>query len=185
MKKEVFNQIVMDNIDATLVSVILSNGEKLSRDLLIEGNKTTSTQVTFIRIEENYVAVRRKMDITYDYSGQTRKGDAQYADFCLGYEDIVALEFYEESIKQALDEKEMQRLVQQADPAAVDAVQDTIEQYRGKSEGELMEDLRRMIGQQRAQGILTDEKMQQMLNTIAPMLNAGQQQKMAQILGRL
>lgn len=105
MKKEVFNQIVMDNIDATLVSVILSNGEKLSRDLLIEGNKTTSTQVTFIRIEENYVAVRRKMDITYDYSGQTRKGDAQYADFCLGYEDIVALEFYEESIKQALDEK--------------------------------------------------------------------------------
>jgi len=88
-------------------------------------------------------------------------------------------------MKQALDEKEMQRLVQQADPAAVDAVQDTIEQYRGKSEGELMEDLRRMIGQQRAQGILTDEKMQQMLNTIAPMLNAGQQQKMAQILGRL
>lgn len=105
MKKEVFNQIVMDNIDATLVSVILSNGTKLSRDLLIEGNKTTSTKVTFIRIEDNYVAVRRKMDITYDYSGQTRKGDAQYADFCLGYEDIVALEFYEESIKQALDEK--------------------------------------------------------------------------------
>lgn len=105
MRKEVFNQIVMDNIDATLVSVILSNGTKLSRDLLIEGNKTTTTQVTFIRIEENYVAVRRKMDITYDYSGQTRKGDAQYADFCLGYEDIVALEFYEESIKQALDEK--------------------------------------------------------------------------------
>ena len=105
MRKEVFNQIVMDNIDATLVSVILSNGMKLSRDLLIEGNKTTSTQVTFIRIEEEYVAIRRKMDITYDYSGQIRKGDAQYADYCLGYEEIVALEFYEESVKQALDEK--------------------------------------------------------------------------------
>ena len=105
MRKEVFNEIIMDNMDATLVSVILSNGTKLSRDLLIEGNKTTSTQVTFIRIEENYVAIRRKMDVTYDYSGQTRKGDAQYADYCLGYEEIVALEFYEESIKQALDEK--------------------------------------------------------------------------------
>lgn len=105
MRKEVFNQIVMDNIDATLVSVILSNGTKLSRDLLIEGNKTTTTQVTFIRIEEEYVAIRRKMDVTYDYSGQTRKGDAQYADYCLGYEEIVALEFYEESVKKALDEK--------------------------------------------------------------------------------
>lgn len=105
MKKEVFNQIVMDNIDATLVSVVLSNGMKLSRELLIEGNKTTTTQVTFIRIEEQYVAVRRKMDVSYDYSGQIRQGDAQYADFCMGYEDIVALEFFEESVKKALDEK--------------------------------------------------------------------------------
>ena len=104
MKKEVFNQIVVDNIDATLVSVILSNGMKLSRDLLIEGNKTTTTQVTFIKIEETYVAVRRKMDVLYDYSGQIRKGDPEYADFYMGYEDIAALEFYEESVKQALDE---------------------------------------------------------------------------------
>ena len=105
MRKEVFNQIVVDNIDATLVSVILSNGMKLSQELLIEGNKTTTTQVTFIKIEDTYVAVRRKMDVTYDYSGQIRKGDAQYADFYLGYEDIAAIEFFEESVKQALDEK--------------------------------------------------------------------------------
>lgn len=104
MKKEVFNQIVVDNIDATLVSVVLSNGMKLSRDLLIEGNKTTTTQVTFIKIEETYVAVRRKMEVTYDYSGQIRKGDSEYADFYMGYEDIAALEFYEEAVKQALDE---------------------------------------------------------------------------------
>lgn len=104
MKKEVFNQIVVDNIDATLVSVILSNGMKLSRDLLIEGNKTTTTQITFIKIEETYVAVRRKMEVSYDYSGQIRKGDSEYADFYMGYEDIAALEFYEEAVKQALDE---------------------------------------------------------------------------------
>nr|MBQ8252659.1 hypothetical protein [Lachnospiraceae bacterium] len=105
MKKEVFNQIVVDNIDATLVSVVLSNGMKLSKDLLIEGNKTTTTNVTFIKIEDNYVAVRRRMDVSYDYSGQTRQGDSEYADFYMGYEDIAALEFYEEAVKQALDEK--------------------------------------------------------------------------------
>jgi len=95
----------MDNLDATLVSVVLSSGMKLSRELEIEGNKTTTTTVTFIKIEDDYVAVRRRMDVTYDYSGQTRKGDAQYADFYMGYDEILALEFFEESIKQALDEK--------------------------------------------------------------------------------
>lgn len=104
MKKEVFNQIVMDNMNATLVSVVLSNGMRLNRDLLIEGNKTTTTQVTFIKIEETYVAVRRKMEVSYDYSGQIRKGDSEYADFYMGYEDIAALEFYEEAVKQALDD---------------------------------------------------------------------------------
>ncbi len=104
MKKEVFNQIVMDNLDATLVSVILSNGMKLSQELEIDGNKTTTTNITFIKIEDTYVAVRRKMEVTYDYSGQIRKGDSKYADFYMGYDDIAALEFFEESVKQALDE---------------------------------------------------------------------------------
>ncbi len=33
MKKEVFNQIVVDNIDSKLISVILSSGIKLSQEL--------------------------------------------------------------------------------------------------------------------------------------------------------
>ena len=52
MKKEVFNQIVVDNIDSKLISVILSSGIKLSQELEIEGNRTTRTSVKFIKIED-------------------------------------------------------------------------------------------------------------------------------------
>ncbi len=120
MQKEVFNQIIVDNIDATLVSVVLSNGMVLSRKLEIEGNRTTSTNVTFIKIEETYVGVREKLDVTYDYSGQTRKGDSKYADYYMAYEDIVALEFYEESVKKALEENEKAQTRQASLPNEVE-----------------------------------------------------------------
>lgn len=99
MKKEVFNQIVVDNIDSTLVSVTLSNGIKLGQELVVEGNRTTRTNVTFIKIEDTYVAIRKHTDVTYDYSGQISKGDSRNADFYMGYEEIVAIEFYDEIVK--------------------------------------------------------------------------------------
>ena len=52
------------------------------------------------------------------------------------------------NMKQGMDTQEMQRLAEQADPAAVGMVKKTIEQYRNKSEGELMNDLRSAIMQQ-------------------------------------
>lgn len=99
MRKEVFNQIVVDNIDSTLISVTLSGGMKLAEELIIEGNRTTKTSVTFIKIEDTYVAVRKHTQISYDYSGQIHKGDTRNADFYMGYEDIIALEFYDEIVR--------------------------------------------------------------------------------------
>ena len=105
MKKEVFNQIVVDNIDSKLISVILSSGIKLSQELEIEGNRTTRTSVKFIKIEDTYVGIRKHTDVTYDYSGQISKGDSRNADFYMGYDEIVALEFYDEVAKQIEDGK--------------------------------------------------------------------------------
>ena len=105
MKKEVSNQIVVDNIDSKLISVILSSGIKLSQELEIEGNRTTRTSVKFIKIEDTYVGIRKHTDVTYDYSGQISKGDSRNADFYMGYDEIVALEFYDEVAKQIEDGK--------------------------------------------------------------------------------
>lgn len=99
MKKEVFNQIVVDNIDSSLVSVTLSGGIKLGQELVIEGNRTTKTNVTFIKIEDTYVAIRKHTEVSYDYSGQIHKGDTRNADFYMGYEDIIAMEFFDEIVK--------------------------------------------------------------------------------------
>ncbi len=43
--------------------------------------------------------------MTYDYSGQISKGDSRNADFYMGYDEIVALEFYDEVAKQIEDGK--------------------------------------------------------------------------------
>ena len=99
MKREVFNTIVMENIDSKLVSVTLSGGIRISQELLIEGNRTSKTDVTFIKIEDTYVGIRKRTEISYDYSGQTRKGDVRHADYYMGYDEIVALEFYDKNAK--------------------------------------------------------------------------------------
>ncbi len=105
MKKEVFNTIVVENIDSTLVSVTLSGGIKIAQELLIEGNRTSRTEVSFIKIEDTYVGIRKRTEVTYDYSGQTRKGDVRHADFYMGYDEIVALEFFDKNAKLISDSR--------------------------------------------------------------------------------
>ena len=99
MKKDVFNSIVMENIDSELVSITLTGGIRIAQELLIEGNRTSRTEVSFIKIEDTYVGIRQRTEITYDYTGQTRKGDVRHADYYMGYDEIVALEFYDKSAK--------------------------------------------------------------------------------------
>ena len=100
-KKDLTGSI--SSIDSKLISVILSSGIKLSQELEIEGNRTTRTSVKFIKIEDTYVGIRKHTDVTYDYSGQISKGDSRNADFYMGYDEIVALEFYDEVAKQIED----------------------------------------------------------------------------------
>lgn len=105
MKKEVFHEIISDNMNSTLVSVTLSGGIKLGQTLEIDGNRTTRSHVTFSKIEENYVAIRKHTEVSYDYSGQTRNGDVRNDDFYLGYEEIIALEFFD-TFQQQLENEE-------------------------------------------------------------------------------
>ncbi len=96
MRREVFNEIVQANMNNSLVSVTLSGGVKIAQALEIDGNRTTRTSISFVKIEETYVAIRKHIDVSYDYSGSSRKGDATNNDYYLGYEEIVAIEFYDD-----------------------------------------------------------------------------------------
>lgn len=104
MRKDVFNEIIQDNMNSTLVSVTLSGGLKLGQALEIEGNRTTRTTISFAKLEETYVAIRKHIDVSYDYNGQVRKGDSRNADFYLGYEEIVAIEFFDAFLQQVEQE---------------------------------------------------------------------------------
>lgn len=105
MRKDVFNEIIQDNMNSTLVSVTLSGGLKLGQAVEIEGNRTTRTTISFAKLEETYVAIRKHIDVSYDYSGQVRKGDARNADFYLGYEEIIAIEFFDAFLQQVEQEE--------------------------------------------------------------------------------
>lgn len=109
MKKEVFHEIISDNMNSTLVSVTLSGGIKLGQTLEIDGNRTTRTSVSFSKLEDTYVAIRKHTEVSYDYSGQTRNGDIRNDDFYLGYEEIIALEFFDQFQQQIENEERKSR----------------------------------------------------------------------------
>ena len=109
MKKEVFHEIISDNMNSTLVSVTLSGGIKLGQTLEIYGNRTTRTSVSFSKLEDTYVAIRKHTEVSYDYSGQTRNGDIRNDDFYLGYEEIIALEFFDQFQQQIENEERKSR----------------------------------------------------------------------------
>ena len=88
-------------------------------------------------------------------------------------------------MKQNLSQDDLQRIAQQADPTAVHSVQKVVDQYQVKIEAELLHELQRMTGSQRATGNLDDARMQQIAGMISPMLTPEQQQRMAQILNNL
>lgn len=102
MKKEVFHEIISDNMNSTLVSVTLSGGIRLGQSIEIDGNRTTRTNISFAKLEDSYVAVRKHTEVSYDYSGQSRNGDSRNDDYYLGYEEIIAIEFFD-TFQQQID----------------------------------------------------------------------------------
>ena len=64
-------------------------------------------------------------------------------------------------------------------------MQKKTEQYKGKSEKEMMDEITRMAAQERAKGTLNNEQLERFAATVRPMMNATQQQKLKQILDSL
>lgn len=54
--------------------------------------------------------------------------------------------------------------------------------YLNKSEGELMQDIQKMIGSAKAKGTLTKKDVEKFANQIAPMLDTQQREKMRKLV---
>ena len=80
---------------------------------------------------------------------------------------------------------EMQKLISQADPRTVNNIQRTIDTYSGRSDAELMGELKRMTGAQMRDGSLTPDGMDAVAAKLAPMLTPEQQRRMQQVLRQL
>lgn len=81
--------------------------------------------------------------------------------------------------------EQLQKAVEGVDPAAMRQVQQAVQRYEGKDEESLMEELAGVAAQERLRGNLSDERMDSIVNMIAPMLSAEQQQKMRAITEQL
>lgn len=58
-------------------------------------------------------------------------------------------------------------------------------QYEGKSEREILSDLTGAVERGKKDGSITDEKLNGIINTVAPMLNGEQKQKLQKIVDAL
>ncbi len=58
-------------------------------------------------------------------------------------------------------------------------------QYEGKSDGEILKDLSKAVEQGKKDGSLTNEKIDNIASTIAPMLNSQQKAKLQQLMNTI
>ncbi|MDL2258810.1 hypothetical protein LJC42_06630 [Eubacteriales bacterium OttesenSCG-928-K08] len=71
------------------------------------------------------------------------------------------------------------------DPNLLRELEGKAEQFRGKDEKELIDEVRRMGLRERAAGNLDDNKLDSIAGMLSPMLNAEQQQQMQSLLKQL
>jgi hypothetical protein len=76
-------------------------------------------------------------------------------------------------------------MINNFDPNLVSNVQDAVSHYSKKSEGELFDELKKMTGEQKKAGKLSNADIENTAARIAPMLTAEQQKKMQSILKKL
>lgn len=76
-------------------------------------------------------------------------------------------------------------MIKDFDPDLVSSVQDAVNHYSQKSEGELFDELKKMTDDQKRQGKLSSTDIENAAARIAPMLTAEQQKKMQSILRKL
>lgn len=66
-----------------------------------------------------------------------------------------------------------------------EAMKNTAAKYRGRSEDELMRELKQTVQKDKAVGTLTDKKMENFQKKISPMLNEQQRKKLDKIMKEL
>ncbi len=66
-----------------------------------------------------------------------------------------------------------------------EAMKNTAAKYRGRSEDELMRELKQTVQKDKAVGTLTDKKMENFQKKISPMLNDQQRKKLDKIMKEL
>ena len=66
-----------------------------------------------------------------------------------------------------------------------EAMKNTAAKYRGRSEDELMRELKQTVQKDKAAGTLTDRKMENFQKKISPMLNEQQRKKLDKIMKEL
>ena len=66
-----------------------------------------------------------------------------------------------------------------------EAMKNTAAKYKGRSEGELMRELKQTVQKDKAAGTLTDKKMENFEKKISPMLNEQQRKKLEEIIKEL
>lgn len=66
-----------------------------------------------------------------------------------------------------------------------ETMKNTAAKYRGRSEDELMRELKQTVQKDKAAGTLTDKKMENFQKKISPMLNEQQRKKLDKIMKEL
>lgn len=79
------------------------------------------------------------------------------------------------------DETKLKQLQNEIDPDSLKQVEDVVSQYYGKDENELFSELSRISREQREAGNLNDSQIDNIVSTIAPMLNDEQRERLISI----
>ena len=82
-------------------------------------------------------------------------------------------------------QEELARMAQSIDSNTAGNIQNIVNQYSGKSDNELLSELKRVTGEQKEAGQLDDNTMENVANRLSPMLNAQQRQRLQDVIRQL
>ena len=81
--------------------------------------------------------------------------------------------------------RELKEAIAGIDPNTIRQVQHVVQQYQGRSEAELMEELRQIAARERTGGNLPDDRIDKISELLSPMLAPNQQEQMQAIIQQL
>ena len=67
----------------------------------------------------------------------------------------------------------------------VEAIKGMAKKYEGKSEGELLRDLKSTVAKGKENGTMTDEKLRSLAHTVEPLLSGAQKEKLRDLMKQL